>query len=253
MKHETQTEREQQELEIRAADPADREAVRRVTRRSLRTSYALSPRIIDAAIEAWYGGETFEAKLGRQGVLMLVAVADGDVAGFTESTVADDDGDVRWLHVAPAYRGERVGTRLFERTREELRAEGAERLRGTVLRMNAEGTAFYEQHGFERAATTEVEIGGTSYVEHVYVESAAAGLESVTANGREAYVDTDDADAGSNAPFHPVYADRNGESRLGYYCGNCDSVATAMGPMGRLQCQDCGNLGNPSRWDAAYL
>lgn len=253
MIHDTETKRKQRELEIRAAEPADREAVRDVARRSLRTSYALSPGIIDAAIEAWYGGEAFEAKLGRPDELLLVAVADGDVAGFTESTIADGDGDVRWLHVAPAHRGERVGSLLFERTRERLRTDGAERIRGTVLRMNAEGTAFYEQHGFERAATTEVTIDGTAYVEHVYLESAAAGLRAVRANGREAYVDTDDADAGSNAPFHPVYADRDGESRLGYYCENCDSVATAMGPMGRLQCQDCGNVGNPSRWDAAYL
>jgi ribosomal protein S18 acetylase RimI-like enzyme len=255
MSQETQTRRDEQDLRIREADPSDRDDVQTVARRSLQTSYALSPGVIDAALHAWYEGGTFEAKLERSEVVFLVAEANGDVAGFTESALtAAGDGDLRWLHVVPARRGEGIASRLYERTRTELEAAGADRIRGAVLQTNAEGTAFYERRGLERAATAEVEIDGTAYKEHVYLEPASASLLAVTtADGRKAYADTDETDAGSNAPFHPVYTDRECETKLGSYCANCESVATAMGPMGRLQCQDCGNLGQPTRWDAAYL
>lgn len=245
----------QLDVEIREAQPADREAVRTVARRSLQSSYSLSPGVIDAAVETWYANGGFDDRRERPEVTILMAEAGDEAVGFTESVLTDDgDGDVHWLHVAPAHRGAGIGSRLFEQTKTELEAAGADRLRGKVLAMNAEGNSFYERRGLEKVTTDTVRIDGTAYVENVYAKTATPGLRVVTApDGRELYVDPDAADSGSEAAFQHVYTASNGESRFGYFCANCESLANAMDTMGRIQCPECENVRGPSRWDAAYL
>jgi len=66
------------------------------------------------------------------------------------------------------------------------------------------------------------------------------------------YVDTEDAERGSDGPFFVVYRSSDGERRWGYYCGNCESFRTAMDSMGRIKCGSCGNLKKPDEWDAAH-
>ncbi|WP_245626069.1 DUF5816 domain-containing protein, partial [Haloparvum sedimenti] len=38
----------------------------------------------------------------------------------------------------------------------------------------------------------------------------------------------------------------------GFYCGNCGSLDTAMDTMGRIECNECGNIRKPEEWDAAH-
>lgn len=247
-------------VEVREAEPSDAAAVREVARRSLQASYSLSPGVIERAVEQWYAADAFAEELAGPDVLVLVAVRDDEVAGYTESALVDDAsagdvGDIRWLHVSPDHRGRGIGSRLFERTREEL-AERADHLRGTVLAHNREGNTFYERHGFEKAGEETVEIGGETYVENVYVETPdAEGRPTVVAGPDDArlFVDRSDPERGSRAPFHVVYTELDGENRYGYLCGNCEALANAMDPMGRIECGDCGNTRKPTRWDAAYL
>ncbi|ELZ23445.1 MULTISPECIES: DUF5816 domain-containing protein [Halosimplex] len=66
------------------------------------------------------------------------------------------------------------------------------------------------------------------------------------------YVDTEDAERGAEGPFFVVYRTPDRERRWGYFCGNCDSFRTAMDSMGRIKCNDCGNLKKPDEWDAAH-
>jgi hypothetical protein len=66
------------------------------------------------------------------------------------------------------------------------------------------------------------------------------------------YVDTEDAERGSDGPFFVVYRSPDRERRWGYFCGNCDSFRTAMDSMGRIKCTDCGNLKKADEWDAAH-
>ncbi|MEF8852403.1 MAG: DUF5816 domain-containing protein [Haloarculaceae archaeon] len=71
-------------------------------------------------------------------------------------------------------------------------------------------------------------------------------------DGDRLYVDTDDTERGAEGPFFVVYRDPAGERRWGYFCGHCESFDTAMDSMGRVQCNDCGNLKKPDEWDAAH-
>jgi hypothetical protein len=69
---------------------------------------------------------------------------------------------------------------------------------------------------------------------------------------RTLYVATGEGERGAEAPFYVVYRDSEATRQWGYVCGNCDSFATAMDSMGRIQCTDCGNLKKPDVWDAAH-
>ena len=73
-----------------------------------------------------------------------------------------------------------------------------------------------------------------------------------TADGETVYVATDESRVGSEGPFHVVYRGETGEHRYGYLCSGCDSLDTAMDTMGRIVCNECGNVRKPEEWDAAH-
>lgn len=242
-------------MQVRNATREDGAAIRDVAEQSLKTSYSLSPGTIENAIQNWYSDDQLAAELESEVELFLVVEDDtGDVVGFSQSVLAEPDGDILWVHVHPQRRGSGIGTELFEATREALVDMGAEFLRGKVLADNEQGNTFYEDHGFERVGSEQLEIDGKSHVENIYVEETPGELQTAhTEDGREVYVDYTDADPGEQGPFFVTYSDTERDRRWGYFCGNCESLATAMDSMGRIQCSDCGNKRKPTRWDAAYL
>lgn len=250
-------------MEIRHAEPSDRPAIRDIARRSLQASYSLSPQAITGAIQDWYDEDRLADSLADDDHILLVAEQDDQVVGFSESTLADspilgEGGDDRkatilWIHVDPAYRGSGVGTGLFEETLELLHDRGAGLVQGRVLADNAEGTGFYESHGFEPVGRAEVTIDGRKHVERRYVEEPS-GIDRITTDdGTTVYVDRDRAESGSLAAFHVAYADPELDEKYGYYCASCEEFANAMDAMGRIECDSCGNSRKPTRWDAAYM
>jgi len=243
-------------MQFREATPADGPAVREVARASLQASYSLSPGAIESAVATWYDDEAIAEKLADETYLLLVAEEDGDAVAFSESLVLDDRGEVEWLHVSPAHRGRGIGSDLFERTREALHERGVDVVFGRVLQDNAEGNEFYEHYGLTKVDEVEVEIDDHVHIENVYVEEPEVGAELTPVagpDGRELFVDETDADRGSMGPFHVVYTDPDGRQRYGFFCSNCESLANSMDPMGRIECDNCGNRRKATRWDAAYL
>lgn len=251
-------------MDIRRAEPADRPAIRDIARRSLQTSYSLSPQAITSAIEEWYDEDRLADSLDNDDRILLVAEQDDQVVGFSESTLSESDivgegphenqrATILWIHVDPAYRGEGTGTALFESTRDRLHGRGAGLIEGRVLSDNAEGTGFYESHGFEAVGRSEVEIDGRTHIENRYVEEPSGMQPIKTEGGKTVYIDRDDAERGSLAAFHVVYGTPDGEDRYGYYCASCEKLANAMDAMGRIECDSCGNSRKPARWDAAYM
>jgi hypothetical protein len=77
-------------------------------------------------------------------------------------------------------------------------------------------------------------------------------MNVVTPDGDTLYVARDEAERGAKGPFLPVYRDADRERRYGYVCGHCESLDNAMDSMGRVECNDCGNLRKPDEWDAAH-
>ena len=241
-------------MEFRRATPADRPAIRDVARRSLQASYSLSPQAINSAIEEWYDEERLTETLEDEDHLLLIAEAGDQVIAFSESvTSAVDTATMLWLHVDPAHRGEGIAAALFDATRDRLDEIGASHLRGRVLAENTQGTEFYEEREFEKVGTDSVEIDGRTHVENIYAESGQWGREAIDTDGRTVFVDHDNRERGSVAPFHVVFNTEDGEERYGYFCSNCNSLANAMDSMGRIECDNCGNVRKPVRWDAAYM
>jgi ribosomal protein S18 acetylase RimI-like enzyme len=248
-------------MEIRPATAVDGDPIRRIARDSMETSYSLSPRAIESALTQWYDDDALSRKLDEEDTLLLVAEEAGDIRGFAESDLVADggNGDLLWLHVDPAYRGTKIGETLFEHTRDALFEMGAGRLRAKVI----EDNDFYADFGFERIGTDEVEIDDETYIENIYLNSdttdADAATESVsdpvrTPDGRQMYVNEEHVERGSNGPFFTAYTDPDfaDENKYGYFCSNCETLDNAMDAMGRVKCNECGNLRKATRWDASY-
>lgn len=220
----------------------------------MQASYSLDPKTIVGAIEEWYDESRLMDIFEDDGKLLLVAEHRDQVVGFADSVVTGEGtAELLWLHVDPDYRSEDYGQQLFEATRDRLAERGAATLRGRVLADNADGNAFYERQGFVKVGETEMEIDGTPHVENVYAEDEAVRLEPVEDDGRTVYVDHEDQERGSVAPFDVVYTSEDGEDLYGYWCSNCGRLSNAMDPMGRIQCDSCGNARKPTRWDSAYM
>lgn len=66
------------------------------------------------------------------------------------------------------------------------------------------------------------------------------------------YVDRSDAERGSKEPFYAVYRSEDADDRVGYLCGNCETLDNAMGTSGRIECNVCGNIRKPDEWDDAH-
>ncbi len=242
-------------MELREARPDDRAAVREITRRSLETSYSLSPTTIEGAVEEWYGDEQFEAKLDRDDTLLVVCEVEA-IVGFSEAVLVAEGGqaDLLWLHVHPDHRGQGIGQALYEHTEEHLTGMGAEYIRGRVLADNQMGASFYEERGFEQVDEERLAIDDDNYVEYIYSNAVSRQLQSlVTDDGSVVYIDRTDEEVGSDAPFNIVLEDPDGESHYGYFCTSCDELANAMSANGRIRCATCGNTRKPTRWDASYL
>jgi ribosomal protein S18 acetylase RimI-like enzyme len=242
-------------MEFRTPTPDDGPRIREIARRSLESSYTLSPQTIESAVAQWYDDEAIARKLDDDQQVMLLAHREGQVVGFVEGAlVADGEADLQWLHVDPDYRGEGIARTMFEEARDRLEGMGADRLRGRVLRVNPSGNDFYDHYGFVKAGEDTAVIDGTTYIENIYVDDEPAEMESAeTDDGRTVYVDTNDADRGNVGPFYTVYLDRTRSTRYGFQCGNCGGFDVAMDAMGRAQCNACGNERKATRWDAAYL
>lgn len=240
-------------MEIRDATDADAASIRSVAQFSMEASYSLSPGAIESAVEKWYDDESLAETFEDEDMVLLVAETDDGVVGFSESQFVADYGEILWLHVNPMYRGEGIGDELFEATRDELTSRGAEYLRGRVLNDNPDGKAFYERHGLELVDEEKVDIDGTKHIENIYADEVPAEVTTVSEDGRQLYIDRSDPQRGSDAPIYPVYSDEVMEDMYGYYCGDCGALIVSMDSMGRMECEECGNVHKPRRWDAAYL
>ncbi|MGM0604193.1 MAG: GNAT family N-acetyltransferase [Halobacteriota archaeon] len=240
------------------SDEGDR--IRQIARESLVESYSglLGTDTIDAAVDTWYDSDAITDAIESESVLVLVAEIEGTPIGFAQSRILKSgrDGRIEWIHVLPEHRGGGSGVALFEATMDALEDRGVAYVTAAVLADHAEGRGFYERRGFETAFDRPVEIGSETYTENVYAESAI-DIEPLevhrTADGEEVFVDSETSDRGSKGPFFTVYLSASRDDRYGQFCGNCESLSTAMDSMGRIQCTDCGNTRKPTRWDAAYL
>lgn len=253
-------------MEITEATADDAEAIRDAADRSMAASYALSPDAIDSVLRGCFDADRIERLVDSEETVLLVAEDEGHVAGFTEADYEGETGTIKWLHVAPEFRGMGAGTGLFEAAVDRLHELGVETVLARDLSDNAEGEGFFEKLGFEEARQDRIEIGGEEFVVEVHAESEAEAeaegedeTESepretaTTEEGETVYIDRDDELAGESGPFFVAYTDEDYEEQYSFYCGNCESIVEAVDSLDRVECGTCGNLNKPQEWDGGYL
>lgn len=248
-------------MNVRPATESDSGAIREVAEQSFRASYALSPAEIEAILDVEFGAEAVTERLGEEDDLLYVAEREGAVIGFVEARLADGEGELVWLHVAPPSRGRGAGSELFERATAELHDRTGDGIRAVVLSENQEGSDFFERFEFATADTGEVDIGGTTFRVEYYTEDPGAGREGeqvvpddgIPVEGQRRYVDRDETVPGDEEPFLVVFEDEDREQRYGFYCTNCGTFTGSIDSLGRIVCDSCGNVHRPDEWDASYL
>lgn len=117
-----------------------------------------------SAGEAWRRRrEHYFRWLESDGAFVVLASANGDVAGFGLVTVADGYdgwgeggpiGELKDLVVARAARRLGLATAIVDAVRDELARSGVPTLRLNVLAANSEAREFYARYGLELAAVT---------------------------------------------------------------------------------------------------
>lgn len=130
----------------------------------------ISPRLADlpkrSPDESWRRRHAKYAHwLERPGTFVLVAERDDDLVGYAFVTIEPgyaswDSGDqlaeLETLSIAPAARGQRVGSRLVAAVRARLASDGITQLAVTSAITNVGSHRFYERHGFNKAHTVFV-------------------------------------------------------------------------------------------------
>ena len=256
-----------QTLDVRTADSEDTGRIRSLVERSMTASYAMSPRDIEAVVDAAFSEERLESLLEDDDRPLLVAATDEGVAGVVKGTHDGERGVVSHLHVHPDHRGRGAGTALFEAIRSTLQDSGATRIQAVALAAATEGGEFYGRFDYAVADKRSVDVGGISTIEYVYGPQADAS-EDGDADDRGDVPDlpetlTDDGETvylgegllfGTDGPFAPTYADESHHEPYGYYCANCESTAVTVGSSDRLVCESCDNTHQSTEnYDGSYL
>jgi GNAT superfamily N-acetyltransferase/ribosomal protein S27AE len=250
-------------MNVRAATTDDTSRIHAVAESSFQTSYALSPQEIETIVEHVFADDELAERLddGERRVLVVEAPdpeGQSTVAGFAEF---DPDSTLRWLHVDPAFRGQGLADGLFDRIREET-PDGSGPVTARILEESNEGDGFLERYGLERSGSTTFELGGESFVEHVYRLSGDSQNpnepdvevpSTVLVDGTEYPLDRDETVPGTVAPFFTLYESESADRRYGFFCSSCGSTAVSADGLDRLECNDCGNVHLAEQWDDAYL
>lgn len=164
-------------MEVRQARPGDVSGIRRVAEHSWEADYPeiLHRENVGEVVSEWYDEARISDELDNGDALVLVAEAEGVVAGFGHAVQARRTGHILRVYVTPDHRGGGVGRDLLSALEGRLRERGAERVRAMVLAENEVGNRFYRSAGFEKIDEDETTIGGETYAENVYQLSEYTG------------------------------------------------------------------------------
>lgn len=254
---------------VRPAEPDEADRISELVESSLTSSYALSPQDIETILAARFDPGAIGDRIDEETSVVLVAEADGVVAGVAEASIDDGEGEIRWLHVDPERRGAGVGTSLFEAVRSALAADDVTNPRAVVLAANTAAGAFFERFGFEQVDERSTDVDGQELVEYVFAENAGSSGDdeptpadteepedypdsATTADGTEIHLGSDPFH-GTEGFFVAAFTDEEHSEQYGYYCLHCGSADVSVDEMERARCGECGNTRNPDDYDGAYL
>ncbi|WP_435363916.1 GNAT family N-acetyltransferase [Haloarchaeobius sp. DYHT-AS-18] len=159
-------------MDYRHATVDDIESIQRVAERSWEQDYPdiISRESILDGVHEWYGDDRLREDIAAADTMVLVALAEGDLAGFAHGVLADDTGTLMRVYVDPDHRGDGIGRALVEFATDDFATRGADRVEAMVLTDNEPGNEFYRSLGFEQVQRATTTIGGESYEENIYLK-----------------------------------------------------------------------------------
>ena len=147
-------------VDIRPAVPADLPAIGRLGALLVRTHHDFDPeRFIAATPQTEHRYASFlGTQLDEPNIVILVAVRDSEVLGYTYAGVEGPDymslrgpaGALYDIVVDPAHRGHGVGRTLLDATLEALDARGAPRVVLSTAERNESAQRLFARAGFRR-------------------------------------------------------------------------------------------------------
>lgn len=160
---------------IRRAKLDDAENVQTVARASWHTAYdeILGEETVNSVIDSWY--EIDGLRTAIKETIFYVAERDGELIGFANAgqnpEYEDDTFELFRIYVLPEYWNRGIGSQLLEPVVGDVKSEGGNQLRLSVLAENEVGVGFYKSHDFERVKEEDIEFSGETYEEYEYVKS----------------------------------------------------------------------------------
>jgi ribosomal protein S18 acetylase RimI-like enzyme len=147
---------------VRAATPADVEAVRAVAAAAWRDTYdgLLRTETIEAFLARAYASERVERRIGSD--TFLLTIEGEQVVAFADAREDDEQLHLLAIYALPAVRGRGAGSALLAGLLERFPGRP---IVAEVLLGNRKGEAFYEARGFEPAETIEQELFGEPVAE----------------------------------------------------------------------------------------
>jgi ribosomal protein S18 acetylase RimI-like enzyme len=130
------------EISIRPARPQDFPVMRAILRDTFESTW--QPQITEAAARRYVETDIGGRFVARYGADMLVAEADGQVAGLLYHI--DDFIDA--LHVPSAFQRRGIGRRLLIRAERDIAEKGFRQARLETDTFNAQAQAFYKALGY---------------------------------------------------------------------------------------------------------
>jgi len=160
--------------EVRAAVPADADAVARVHVRSWQSAYRglIAQEYLDSLTpEVWAGRYTFD-RIGLQLPSTQVAVDGSTICGLVTTGLCRDIdlsnfGELIAIYVDPAYTRTGVGRLLMSAARERLRRVGVMQASLWVLDGNVRARGFYERDGWRCDGTRRTRTYGDAPADEV--------------------------------------------------------------------------------------
>ena len=127
---------------IRPAHPQDFPAMKAILRDTFERTWR--PEITEAAARRYIETDIGGGFVAHSGADMLVAEADGRVAGLVHCV--DDFIDA--LHVSPGQQRRGIGAVLLDHAEQKIRAAGFSQARLETDTFNHQARAFYGKHGY---------------------------------------------------------------------------------------------------------
>lgn len=172
-------------MNIRPATTTDISPIQTIAEHSWENNYDILTReTARETVAEWYSEDRLRTDIESDTSLVLVADEEG-IVGFSHSAWSGEEdtdpeeentdpdvGTILRLYVDPDHRRTGIGSRLLEETRAVLTEHDLEQIEAMVLAANEPGNDFYRTAGFERIETGETVIGGETYPENIYRDTA---------------------------------------------------------------------------------